>query len=362
MAWGDSKNIKSPEHTHFSNTMEWDCDRKARLRDGWKAIMALACLTGAMHVASAQRAFPGFTVDSVWSEQSVTFNFSPQVRVVVNAPAPGSFRASASVSLVLYALPNGNTIEQTAGKQVREGTDWHFGIQHIAAQMRLLRRRDRSTNYVLAYLETQQKSWPSWRSSTPESGRHIRDLVDTIRTLIPGEPFVTIAGHSGGGSFLFGFINASDRIPEFVRRFVFLDANYGFDTTDRHEHKFMEWLRRSDQNVLVVVAYDDRNIVLNGKPVVGPTGGTYRRTLEMVGAFRSLGAPLEASSDSAFTWYRSRTPAAILAIHRNPLNTILHTVLVERNGLLFGLSAFTPAETRVSPFWGPVEYSPYIQP
>jgi len=32
---------------------------------------------------------------------------------------------------------------------------------------------------------------------------------------------------------------------------------------------------------LVVIAYDDRNITLDGKPVVGPTGGTYRATERM---------------------------------------------------------------------------------
>jgi len=42
--------------------------------------------------------------------------------------------------LILYALPNGNTIEQTKGRRVAEGLDWHFGIQHIAAQTRYLRR------------------------------------------------------------------------------------------------------------------------------------------------------------------------------------------------------------------------------
>jgi hypothetical protein len=37
-----------------------------------------------------------------------------------------------------------------------------------------------------------------------------------------------------------------------------------------------------------VVAYDDREIMLNGRKVVGPTGGTFRRTDEMIARFGRL--------------------------------------------------------------------------
>src|SRR3954469_25253623 len=33
--------------------------------------------------------------------------------------------------IIFYALPNGNTIEQTIGCRLRDGLDWHFDIQHI---------------------------------------------------------------------------------------------------------------------------------------------------------------------------------------------------------------------------------------
>ena len=38
--------------------------------------------------------------------------------------------------LVLYATPNGNTIEQTLGCATAPGRDWHFDTQHVAAQVR----------------------------------------------------------------------------------------------------------------------------------------------------------------------------------------------------------------------------------
>ena len=52
--------------------------------------------------------------------------------------APLPFDQQKPTHLVVYTLPNGNTIEQTAGAKLVEAMDWHFDIQHIAAQTRLL--------------------------------------------------------------------------------------------------------------------------------------------------------------------------------------------------------------------------------
>jgi len=57
----------------------------------------------------------------------------PGTRILINAPLTG-FSDDDRVLLVIYALPNGNTIEQTTGKRLKEGDDWHFDIQHIGAK------------------------------------------------------------------------------------------------------------------------------------------------------------------------------------------------------------------------------------
>ncbi len=62
----------------------------------------------------------------------------PGTRILINAPLKG-FEKDDRVLLVIYALPNGNSIEQTFGKNLKEGDDWHFNIQHIGAQTRFLR-------------------------------------------------------------------------------------------------------------------------------------------------------------------------------------------------------------------------------
>lgn len=60
----------------------------------------------------------------------------PGVRIVIDRPAVVSSKPKL---LVLDALPNGETIEQTIGEAVRPGDDWHLDIPHIGAQRRFLR-------------------------------------------------------------------------------------------------------------------------------------------------------------------------------------------------------------------------------
>jgi len=51
------------------------------------------------------------------------------------------FGKNDKVLLVFYALPNGNSIEQTVGKNLKEGDDWHYNIQHIRDSISLPIRR-----------------------------------------------------------------------------------------------------------------------------------------------------------------------------------------------------------------------------
>src|SRR3954453_15662797 len=114
----------------------------------------------------------------------------------------------------------------------------------------------------------------------------MRRVVEAVRAWVPGENVrISLAGHSGGGSFLFGFIDGGDAIPDAVERIVFLDANYSYSDADHHGDKLLAWLRGDAERQLVVVAYDDRNVTLSGKKVVGPDGGTFRATERMYQRF-----------------------------------------------------------------------------
>lgn len=123
--------------------------------------------------ASSQSQTPdGFERQPLWNEQTLTFAFSPEVRIHINAPE--NLNPKNSTTVIFYALPNGNTIEQTIGKQMAEGVDWHFNIQHIGAQTRRLREILLDENIIVVYLETESKSWPQWRRKFVNNGELIQ--------------------------------------------------------------------------------------------------------------------------------------------------------------------------------------------
>ena len=136
------------------------------------ALTAMALLTGPATVTG--QLLPGFRPSGFFDEQQIVIEDpSAGTRVLVNAPLEG-FNAGNRVLLVFYALPNGNTIEQTFGKKTKEGDDWHFDIQHIGAQTRFLRGVISDRTLVVAYLENTMKSWPAWSASTPGCRQEVK--------------------------------------------------------------------------------------------------------------------------------------------------------------------------------------------
>jgi hypothetical protein len=282
------------------------------------------------------------------------------VRVLVNIP-PNS-DPNRPTRLVVYATPNGNTIEQTLGSGTADGLDWHFDIQHVAAQVRRLREVLPGENVVLACTEADGLSWPAWRRRHPDAPARVRRVVEWVKERVPGSPVhVSLAGHSGGGSFLFAFLDSGDAVPEWVERFVFLDANYSYSDESRHGDKLLAWLRADRARRLCVVAYDDRNITLNGKPVVGPDGGTFRATERMRARFAKDTTFTESKAGDFVS--RSGLDGRIaLHVHPNPQNRILHTALVgEMNGLLQGLTEGELVR-KWGTFGGPRAYTRWAQP
>jgi hypothetical protein len=317
--------------------------------------MTATILTAWMAVLLAVPAatLPGFH-RSPWFRELVCEEWiEGDVRILVNAPA--DFDTTRPTRLIVYASPNGNSIEQTLGCAPIAGSDWHFDIQHVAAQVRRLRELTPDETIVLACVEAEGLSWPAWRQRHADSPARARRVVEWVRGLIPrAQPRVTLSGHSGGGSFMFAFLDAANAIPEFVDRIGFLDANYSYSDESHHGDKLLTWLRGHGGRRLAVVAYDDRNITLNGKLVVGPTGGTYRATERMVARFgREL--PLAESTAGTFVTRTGLDGRAVFHVHPNPENRILHTALVgEMNGLLAVLTAGAPA--------GPRAYTKWVQP
>ena len=324
----------------------------------------MPCLELALLLVMAGHAWDGYR-DSPRSDERVCDASLPRgVRVHLNAPGRERFDSAKPTRLVLYALPNGNTIEQTIGCRRGVGIDWHFDIQHIGAQTRALRAIDASENTIVAYLEAPGRSWPTWRQQHAREGNVCSAVVQDVLARVPSDrPRITLAGHSGGGSFCFGLIDERDVIPDSIDRIAFLDSHYSYDDTkSRHGDKLLQWLRRGRGHHLVVLTYDDRNVTYKGKRIVSATGGTYRATHRMLARFRRDMA-VEQTTRGGLDVYCALDSRARFIIHRNPQNRILHTALVgDMNGFLYAMTAGTLREGRWGRLGGPRAYTRWIQP
>ncbi len=296
---------------------------------------------------------------SAWFGERTRLEKTPDgIRILLNLPP--QLDPALPTRLVVFATPNGNTLEETFGAEVGAGVPWRFDIQHVGAQVRRLRELRRTENLALGVIQPEGKSWPAWRREHPDNA-HLRALVEQLKGRIPGGvKRLSLTAHSGGGSFLHGFIEADGAIPAEVDRFGFLDANYSFDA-EQHAPKLVAWLRGEPTRYLLVLAYDDRTITVDGKPVVGPTGGTFRATGRMIDA---LGPhfPLTITRPGDRERFTGLDGRVVLDRDLNPQNKILHTVLVEQNGLLEVLSHGTPEAGRTGAYRGERSYSRWVQP
>lgn len=314
------------------------------------------------NLVAAEPLWSGFAESPWFEEQYQYLQPGPEVRTIIVAPRPERVMPGRLNRVVLFTTPNGSTIEQTLGCEQKAGRDWRFDIQHIAAQHRQWQSLNERENLVLVCMEAKGLSWPAWRARHPDHPQLIRSLIAEILKQIPlKEPRLTLACHSGGGSFLWGFLNGSDSIPPEVDRFVFLDANYSFSTADGHGKKFSDWLQSDKGRNLIVMAYDDRNVLFRGKKVVSPTGGTFRATQRMRDEFEKTFA-FQESGAGDFKLATALEGRIRLLVHQNPRNQILHTRLVgEMNGYLYAVMVNTVEAQEKLPV-SPRSYAGWIQP
>jgi hypothetical protein len=301
----------------------------------------LALLVSACAARSAVATLPGFLPHGSFGERMLVARMEGMTATIV---APAMLDPRQPVELIVYALPNGNTTAETMGRAPGEGVGWRYDIQHIAAQTRALRTMG-VPQAIVAYLEADTRSWPEWRRvrGLDSANRRIVALVDSLRASIGSPPrlSVTLTGHSGGGSFMFGFIEGQDSLPPWIDRIAFLDANYNF--APLHGDRLVQWLRQDREHTLVVLAYDDREIMLDGKKVVSDSGGTWRASLRMIEFLRDRKS-MRLVEDTIGEFRRYRTPQVDLVLHPNPANRILHTEMIgEMNGYMHALLARRPA-------------------
>ncbi len=293
---------------------------------------------------AAEPTLPGFESSSQFNEQVRWTSLESGVRVFVNARRELSTKPR---RLVVYATPNGNSIEQTLGCKAKEGIDWHFQIQHVAAQIRALREIDSEHEWILAVVQAPKLSWPTFRRENASAAPIIHDIVRNLKTDCEAKD-VVLSCHSGGGAFLWEYISKVDAIPSEISRIVFLDANYSYSDDIGHGDRLLSWLNASADRQLIIVAYDDREIELNSKKVIESGGGTWRASERMLSRFRR-DTSLTESEFGLFRHIVGKAGQIQFFVHRNTDNKILHTALVgDMNGVLCSLTLGTPLEM----LWG----------
>lgn len=324
--------------------------------------VAMVFLASCHAPAATSGALPGFHLGQAFGEQ-IRIEPIPGGRTLIDAPPIDQFNSAKPTTLIFYALPNGNTIEQTIGCAPAPGVDWHYNIQHIGAQLRMLRSIDESRNYVIAYLEADKKSWPAWTQTDPDAGTHARRIIElTSRLIDPPPANLALIAHSGGGAFVTEFINAPGSMPANLTRIVYLDAYYKHSSDAATAQKLRAWLNQNINRHLILVCYDDRNIELNGKKVITtPDGGSFRAAHRLLDQLSDHHPPTTQSDGPIDDMVFDHDQIHFI-FHNNPQNLILHTRLVEWNGFLRAMTI----DSLLPQTWAKLEeqrdYDRWIQP
>jgi hypothetical protein len=170
-----------------------------------------------------------------------------------------------------------------------------------------------------------------------------------------------LSGHSGGGSLIFGYLNAVPDIPHDVVRIAFLDSNYAYDRALGHNAKLAQWLNASPHHCLCVLAYNDAVALLNGKSFVSAAGGTWGKSHAMQ---HDLAEDFKftTQTNADFQRFSALDGRVQFILKENPEKKIFHTVQVERNGFIHSMVSGTPNEGKGYEYFGPRAYSKWISP
>lgn len=279
--------------------------------------------------------------------------------IKVSVDQPNKFKETKETIIVFYALPNGNTTEQTMGKRMNPEDDWHFDIQHIRAQTGFIRKQLKDKNFVVVYLENDFKSWPAWKSKHLDFRILIPHLVDSLAGIINGKrKSIYLNGHSGGGSFIFGYLAGINQIPKSIKRISFLDSDYGYDSS--YYGKFYKWLSQTKGAALNVFAYNDSVALYNGKPFVSATGGTWYRSHLFLTHLQKDFSFSKSKTDSLII-YKNEDKRIQFYFKLNLNRGIYHTQQVELNGFIHSVLCGTKFDSKEYNYYGTRIYNEYIE-
>lgn len=289
--------------------------------------------------------------DTVYS-----FTVNKDVTITIDRTTE-SFTSKKTPLLILYALPNGNTSAQTLGKKITAGDDWHFDIQHIRAQTAFLRRVLPAKNIIVALLENNFKSWPLWKQKHAEFAAEIKFIIDSLADMF-NDPVIYLNGHSGGGSFIFGYLNSVTIIPASVQRISFIDSDYGYDSS--YTPQLIRWLKNK-HHALNVFAYNDSVALYNAKPVVSATGGTWYRSHLLLKDLSAKFKMNTAEQNDSLITVKSNNKRIQFFFKLNPDRKVFHTQQVELNGFIHSILCGTKKDSKGYRYYSERAYTAFIQ-
>ena len=206
------------------------------------------------------------------------------------------------------------------------------------------------------------KSWPAWKQKHGNFKELIKKIIDSCHQFVSSksvkETAMALNGHSGGGSFIFGYLAGMQKIPSAIRRISFIDSNYGYDSS--YYLKLKDWLKENKNAHLTVFAYNDSVALYNGKPVVSATGGTWYRSHLMLKHFSEDFEFSETATDSLMI-YESKNKKIEFCLKYNLNRGIYHTQQVELNGFIHSILFGTKNESGGYEYYGKRAYSEFIQ-
>lgn len=286
-----------------------------------------------------------------------SFRLYGDVKITIDKPV--NFSPNKKTIISFFALPNGNSTEQTMGKKMQTGDDWHFDIQHIRAQTKFIRQQLPKKNFVVIYLENNYKSWPAWKQKHPDFKNEIPHLVDSLAGLLEAkQKVIYLNGHSGGGSFIFGYLAGVEQIPSSVKRISFLDSDYGYDSS--YYPKFKNWLQQVKGAALNVFAYNDSVALYNGKPVVSARGGTWYRSHLLLQHLQKDFSFSQTNTDSLII-YKSGNSQIQFYFKLNLNQGIYHTQQVELNGFIHSVLCGTKKDSKKYSYYSTRAYADLIK-
>ena len=146
-------------------------------------------------------------------------------------------------------------------------------------------------------------------------------------------------------------------MPDDVERIAFLDSNFAY--APRHAEPLAQWLAADEHRCLCVLAYDDSVALLNGKPFVSESGGTWGRSRAMR---EDLAAKFEFTSgaDADFQRHTALGGRVKFLLKENPTRAVLHTRQVELNGFIHAMLTGTEHESAGYTYFGPRAYEMWI--